>query len=244
MFGTVFTDIEVISLTKSDMINGIGKFVAETNREENDSLEWSNYNDRGVYIFQSNNNPNIAYRIYKEYADHDFSGYMDDEMIQKFTKVKDKIKLSKLPTALITMDGKIVGQEIAYFPNAVTLLEFSRKNRNINYQTKIYLDVLKILEELYHNGIIYLDCNPSNFLINFDNDELKVEIIDFDPIFIKYSNHNNTALTHMLHNYRSMIDCLNHNFEIKDIVGSVSITEDFDSTIFELDKISKKLCLR
>ena len=44
-------------------------------------------NLKDLIIYQSKNNPKIAYRIYKEFAEYKFNGYNDDILIENLQKI-------------------------------------------------------------------------------------------------------------------------------------------------------------
>ena len=94
--GTYFDKVKEVAFKKGELIGNLGTFVAETKREKSIWQEEENYSD-GVYIYQSLNDPHIAYRIYKCFADYGYNGENDDILIQKLLERQDAIKLSKFP---------------------------------------------------------------------------------------------------------------------------------------------------
>jgi serine/threonine protein kinase len=236
--GKHFDKVREIAFKKGELMGNLGKFVAETKHERNPFFKCSGNLNNGVYIYQDYNNPLIAYRIYKSFADYRFNGFMDDELIQKLMERKDKITFSKLPTGVVTLDGLIIGQEIPYFPFSVTLHDYFLKFNNIEI-LKIYKRVLEQLKELYNNGIIYTDIHPNNFMINLNDGN--IDVIDFDYFLIKIDSASLTDLKKMLLNFNRMINYLNNICGVDLTISQFKLTENFEDTFYELDKMSKRL---
>ena len=130
-----------------------------------------------VYIYQSNYDFHKALRIYKNPFDVDSA--QDVEMIQKLQERQDDVLLTKFPTGIVTLYGWVVGQEIPFFPNLPTLLEYSTTFEHNDELKQVFINIIRALHELERHGIFYRDVNAGNFLIYPRT--LKAEIIDFDP---------------------------------------------------------------
>lgn len=240
--GTYYDKVREIAYQKGELFGNLGVFVTETEYISNCIFDDTKNPTRGVYIYQSYSNPEIAYRIYKAFADCGFDGYEDDKLIQKLSERQKNINLSKFPTGVVTLSGKIIGQEIPYYANDITLFEFFNKYKNIN-PIKIYYAVLEILNELYYNGIIYLDTHPKNFMINLLNEYPSVDIIDFEYSRIIFDDDSEVYRKLLFCNYKIMVNKLNEMLGITDIVGKFSETQSFDDTYHQLSVMKKKLTM-
>jgi len=237
--GQTFNYVREIAYKKEELYGNLGKFVNETKYEYNCFFIDEN-NLSGVYIYQSYHNPNIAYRIYKEFAENNFNGYFDDILIEQLSERQKNVFLSKFPTGVVTLEGRIIGQEIPYFENSITLLEYSKmKNVNLN-PINLYIKILDILKELLDNGIVYLDIHPKNFMIDMKSLNKEVKIIDFDSTYVKFED-NKRLIRQQLYNYRKMIDFLNNRFNIIDEIGYFDEVDNFQDCFEQLDDMSKKL---
>lgn len=242
--GITFDNVREIAYKKGELVNNLGKFIAETEHEpslffgEDISLE------SGVYIYQTYNNPNVAYRIYKEFADFGFNGYGDDVLIQKLVDRQKNIFLSKFPTGVVTLDGKIIGQEIPYYHSSILLLECTIDNFNNNNPINVYKKVLEILKELSDNGITYLDVHSKNFMLDLSSTNEKIDIIDFDSQYIVFDDNNSRVMKQLFANYRKMINSLNERYGIFDTVNSFLEVSSFDDAFEQLEEMNKKLIRR
>lgn len=235
--GEKFELIKKIAYKKGQLIGNLGKFVNETKRGYSDFFHAADSCAEGVYIYQTYRNPNVAYRIYKEFADNGFNGYQDDKLIERLLERKNRITLAQFPTGVITLDGKIIGQEIPYFPEAMTIYDYSKSTEDKN-PIKIYTQIVNILKELYDNGILYLDNHGRNFMINKDR---KIEIIDFEDGQVKIDDYCKDYKRRLFTNYQIMIQTLNTNFGINEQVGDVLLTDCFEELYEQIDDMSKKL---
>lgn len=231
--GVYFSHVREIAYKKGELIGNLGVLVAETGYEKDDFIGNYGMTLEGSYIYQTYNNPNIAYKIYKEFADYGFNGYKDDVLIQKLQSVKSNIDLTKFPTGVVTLDGRIIGQEIPYYDNAITLLDYVKK-ASVDNRINAYIKILKILQELFKNGILYLDIHPKNFMVNADNDN--INLIDFDSDFICFDTDDKHMMDNIFKNFMMMIeyleDDMNMNFNLDYI-------ETFDDGIEKIMKLKK-----
>lgn len=234
--GQTFDNVREIAFKKDELFGNLGKFVAESNHEVSDFVYDLYESHFGVYIYQTYENPNIAYRIYKEFADYNFNGYNDDKLIQKLSERKKAILKTEFPTGVVTLDGRIIGQEIPFYQNSITILEYF-KNRTILNPFNLYIEILKVLYELFENGIIYLDIHPKNFMI--DPIGLKMNLIDFDFHYIKFDD--KTMLKRQLDNYKRMINYLNELLNIINITGDFVEASNYDDCFEQLNEMSKRL---
>lgn len=150
------------------------------------------------------------------------------EVLQMLEKVYsiNACKLSNIdfPIGYYKENDKIRGLIIPNYPFTVSLRHAVIHNNIDKYynhsedkrENVLYLlnDILKILENLYDNDIIYTDINPGNFV--FWQNEIK--IIDFDPKYIFYKE-NDFYFKMMLWNYRDLVCyvCKRCGINIQDI---------------------------
>lgn len=175
----------------SDLYGNIGSFVCSSKEPTSDGIE------NGVHIYLDKNNPKLARRIYADYMNYKYTAYNDDELVNLLEKRQKNILLTNFPTGIITIENKVIGQEIPYYGNSETLLfHFEQKNLT-KIPTEIYLEILKILRELLDNGILYKDVHSKNFLI--DKDSNVINLIDFDKFLMEFDDD-------IKYNYSTMIE--------------------------------------
>ena len=208
----------------NDSLSGIGKFFAETKKEKAMFFEDSDNNYEGVYIYQDKDNPNIGYRIYQEFANPGFNGYEDDKLVAKLQERQSIITKSKFPTGIITLNGKIVGQQIPLFLNHSEIHEYCKTNTD-KLPTASYKQVLDILKELYDNGIFYLDGHSKNFVV--DRNSGHVEIIDFEFDKIEFDTVISTSNWKIFSNLNGLINRCNENSRVSDILKQCKV-KSFD----------------
>lgn len=148
------------------------------------------------------------------------------KMLLKFYGVKANILSNiKFPIGYYKENNKIKGLIIPNYPHAVSL-RYVIINNNLDYYynhsedkreniLSLLKDILKILKDLYDNGIIYVDVNPGNFVF-YQNE---VKIIDFDPKFMFYEDSDYYYLKGMLLNYWDLVYyvCRNNGIEISNM---------------------------
>lgn len=184
--GIVYPNIREIAYNSNNLFGNLGTLVNETNREVMDYFKVSslNYDDSGVFIYQSNYDVNKALRVYKCFMDYRFNGDHDDELIFKLKSLQSKVKYTDFPTGVVTKNGFIIGQEIVYYPDYLTLYEI-KNDLYVNELIDVYRKCLIILNELKNAGIDYIDVHARNFLVN---ECLDVKLIDFEYDLVKFNN--------------------------------------------------------
>lgn len=233
--GQYFPNVREISFEKGQLCSNLGKLVAQTTKEKDDFFVPDDFDLMGVYIYQSKNNPKIAYRIYKEFAEYKFNGYNDDILIENLQKKQSKLPYIDFPTGVVTVDGRIIGQEITYYENYQTLFNFM-KNENIqNKITIIYEKIIFLLKELYNKGIIYTDNHAKNFLVDSN---LSIKLIDFEYSQVKFEDINKMYMNQSINNLRNMINLINQFIEIDYQMKNI---ENFDDALEQVDIIRKRL---
>lgn len=234
--GVYYPNVREVAFTSEKGFNGcLGKMIGET---KCDSQQLFLRSGDPVYVYQSKLDPKKAYRIYHEFASPGYDNCVDAEMIQKLQERQPYVIGTKFPTGVVTMDGRVIGQEVPFFEDYVTLLEFSKKKHSGLDVISIYIDVLKILKEMYQQDILYMDNHAGNFMINADH---HIEVIDFDSAYVKFQDYNHIHLENGLLNYRNMIMVLNTFFGIDDITGKFLKTNNFEDTFYQLDEMSQKV---
>ena len=230
-----YDKVKELAFKQKELMNNLGKFVNETNREANLFFDDQYSLENGVYIYQDYNNPNIAYRIYKEFAEYNFNGNKDELLIQELMQKQDKVKLTEFPFGVVTLDNRIIGQQIPYYPNHISLYEYFKANKDIDIYM-IYLQILDILNELYSNGILYFDSHAKNYLINGDT----INLIDFEYSLMSFDINNIRLKKYMLKNY---IKLINHLYQLysntkQDIFEE---TNSFGETYNQIKELTRKI---
>lgn len=237
--GIHYDRVREIAYRHGELAGNLGTFVAETKHENNMFFDSSHNLVNGVYIYQSYFDPLVAYRIYKSFADYGFNGYNDDRLVQILRERQENINLSKFPTGVVTLDGSIIGQEIPYFPNKITLYKLFLEHKKIS-PIKIYRAVLDVLNEMYDNGIIYLDNHPKNFMVD-PTDPASVDVIDFDETYVKFDDDSETLRRQLFDNYKVTVDGLNQICGIDSLVGKFESTSTFEDAYKQLGDMEKRL---
>ena len=231
--GDVFPDVREIAFLSGQLNGNLGKLVAESNKCSHNYFVDS---DIGVYIYKSNN-PSVGYRIYKCFADYGFNGYKDEVLVQNLLEHGKNIRSVSFPMGVVTLDGRVIGQEIPFFSCCCTLYDFINSNLNIN-PTIYYSMVLNSIKEMYDNGIIYSDLHSNNFMVYLC--KLGVEVIDFELSHIKFDDFSVSSRIDLLERYKRMIINLNsilgidYNFTFVDNFG------DMENQLYEMNKVLKK----
>ena len=234
--GEYLDRVREIAFQKDNLLYNLGKFITETKHESNYFFKEDFIaTGVGVYIYQSIDNPNIAYRIYKEFSDYGFNGYSDDKLIQLLQEKQEKIKLTEFPTGVVTLGGNIIGQEIPYYEKYITIFNYFQ-TYYVDNPFKVYIAMLEILKEMYDEQILYLDVHPKNFMISKDN--FNVKMIDFDENYIKFEQLKVYRET-LFSNIKNMIDCLNKICQFDDLVFLQ--TDNFDDCLYQVKQMKKRL---
>lgn len=241
IYGETFDNVSEIAYKSGELIGNLGRYVTETVPSTDNFFIKTDNLLSGVYIYQSDKEPNVAYRIYKEFADYGFNGYRDDKLISKLVTKQRDIQLAKFPEGVITLDGRIIGQKIPFFEDHITLLDYSLKEKKEQNPIKIYQQVLEIIKEMYKNGILYMDNHPGNFLLNEKTKDINVEIIDFEDNYIRFDDIDRGSKYMVLDNFKEMVNFLNTNFSIIEKAGEFKNIRSFDEGFNQLHDMSKKL---
>lgn len=208
--GNHYQNVREIAYIKDELFLNLGEFKNETLYIDS-NFSPTYFFKEGVYIYKSYYDNTKALRIYKNFADYGFNSTTDAGMIQKLQTRQKKILLTNFPTGVVTLNGKIIGQEMLYYDGYITLYEYCK---SISYQEKksLIIKVIKILIELESQGIFYKDIHLRNFLI--DSNSLKIELIDFDSYFISFDKDGIYAYKYMINNLNNMLKKLEPTLNI------------------------------
>lgn len=237
--GEYFDKVREVAYKKGELFGSLGTLVSESSKNLGYGNSFSG-EENGVLIYQSNDNPDIAYRIYKDYADCVYYDYDDYKVLQKLLERQSKVKLTKFPTGVVTLDGYVIGQEIPYYRNFITLEKYFELHKDLNLM-KIYRSILEILKEMYNNGIIYFDTHSGNFMIDSN---FKIAVIDFDKEYLKIDDFSDYYKKKFFDNFRYLINHCNDKAGISDKVPKFLLTDNFDDISFQIDTMEKVLTKR
>ena len=224
--GVYFPNVREIAYEQGKTYGSFGKLIGESGRKEFDDDMMD-----GVYTFRSYIDPTKVYRIYKDFVNPGFSNNGDAKFISELLNQGKNIKLSELPTGVITEGGRVIGQEVP-FVEGITLRQFSLENKNKILPTKIYIQILDIIKELYINKIYYLDIHERNFMIN---NEI-VKAIDFEKFFVRIGNVSISDKRLMFDYLKMMIEQLNKNFNIPDKIETIDGIDDAYEKVLKLEE--------
>lgn len=214
----------------SDLRNNIGKFVAESKPEDSSNFE---INEDGVFLFRSLYDKKKGLRIYKDYNLYKYVHHDDYTIVSKLQEKQKNIKLSEFPTGILTIENKIIGQEIPLYDNSKTIFDYFKEGNMKKRPTQFYLEILKILKELFDNGIMYRDVHARNFLV--ENITEIINIIDFESIFVSFDKLPYTYSA-LINNYKvGLINILNS-------ICGIEFSEDFKkaNTLEEVEEVILK----
>lgn len=223
--------------TKDSMRKNIGKYICETEREKGLFFSTSAALNEGVYIYQTNYLRSRALRIFKDWAIYypkiarQYVYRKDPQLIQELKSREKNIKLTEFPTGIVTLEDYIIGQEIPFYEQTKTLFEIS-KEKKVNDILQYYLDMIRILNELVQNGIIYTDCHAKNFVVNYVNNI--VNLIDFEPHQVFIDENKNK--------YKDMMLKIKQTINIINGMKNISFEVHKEDTLEELEEsiLSKK----
>lgn len=215
--------IKEIAVTRDDLMK-IGKPFAETQKEESVFFKKSGVELDGVFIFKDKLNPNVGYRIYQEFNDYGFNGYGDDKLVAKLQEKQPLIKKSTFPTGIITLNDKIIGQEILLYLNHSEVHKYVQDNID-KLPTDCYIQILDILKEMYDNEIAYLDGHSKNFVV--DRNSGHVEIIDFEWGRMAFDSMIKSSNWTIFNHLNALINRCNENSKVNDVLAKSNV-QTFD----------------
>ena len=200
----------------------LGNIIAETTHKYSG---WSTESE-GSYIFQSKDNPYVGYKVYKNYKLLKNDLYKDNVLLENLLSRKDKIQMTKFPEKILTINNRVIGQEIPFYPNSLTLYDYFGQYDNIN--------ILSV-----YRGIIYLDTHYKNFMINPLT--MQLNIIDFDYNYIIFDEKTKEYKKQILYSFVQMLNKLNKLIFSNNLELKFHITDNFHQLFDEIDLKSKQL---
>lgn len=227
-----YPNIREIAYEQGKTFGSFGTLIGESGRKDYSGEDIID----GVYVFRSYIDPTKVYRIYKDFIYPDFNNVDDAKFISNLLNQGKAVKLSDLPTGVITEGGRVIGQEVP-FVEGITLRDFSRSDHKDILPTKIYIQMLDIIKELYINKIYYLDIHERNFMINNGI----VKLIDFEKFFIRINDITIGDRRLMFDYLKMTIEELNKNFNIPDKIGTI---DGFDDAYEKVLRLEQKLINR
>lgn len=210
-----------------------GKFYTE-NKKYDDSLNFSDIDEsNGVYIYKSFYDDKKALRIYRDFINYQCTCHNDEKLVSELQKRQKNIKLTEFPTGIVTMENKVIGQEIPLYENHIDILDYFEDKSLVKSPTSYYIEILKILKELYNNGIIYSDVHGRNFLVSRIEDTIK--LIDFESDRIAFDQDMKYKYTNMINNLKAMLYNLNsfYNIDFKDNFKKAKTLEEIEECVRE-----------
>ena len=223
--GKEFKNITNVCLSGDYPFMEFGKFVHESKDNLATSLADSGFNELGgVYIYMSGYNSKIALRVYKDMFDYKFTHYRDDELVSKLQNVQKKVKLTDFPTGIISIEGHVIGQEIPYYHDAVSITEAIIDKKLKDNPIEYYKKILDILIELKQNGVEYIDVHGKNFM--YLEKEDKIKLIDFDDKYLTFDCPY--GYKNMIQNLKKFIKNMNglNNIKTPKILENTETLED------------------
>lgn len=219
-----------------DFRKSIGESICTSHREDCSGF---NLDEEGAYIYRSKYDFTKALKIYKDINFYKYTAHSDYKFISRLQQKQPNIKLTKFPNGILTIEDYVIGQEIPFYDNSETLHDHFISGNLKKRPTQVYLDILKILKELYKEGIIYTDVHRRNFMINKITEI--VNIIDFDDTFINFDNLK-FSYTAMLNNLKScivsglnLISDSELSYELDDNFTSANSLEEIEQIILKAD---------
>lgn len=213
---------------KEDMATNLGKYVAETDYKENMFLSSSWNLTNGIYLYQSYFDPKIALRIYRDFASYKYVHHDDAKLIKELLERGKNVLLTDFPMGVITIEDYVVGQAIPFYEDYDTLAKVVINKKDELSIMKYYLEIMKILKELYNNSIIYADVRSRNFMINRVNNLVK--LIDFESQYISFDDR---LYKEMIKNIKITINEINDYLNIKFKIDKEDSLDNIEETLLE-----------
>lgn len=213
---------------KEDMATSLGKYVAETDYKDNMFLSSSWNLTNGIYLYQSYFDSKIALRIYRDFASYKYVHHDDAKLIKELLERGKNVLLTDFPMGVITIEDYVVGQAIPFYEDYDTLAKVVINKKDELSIMKYYLEIMKILKELYNNSIIYADVRSRNFMINRVNNLVK--LIDFESQYISFDDR---LYKEMIKNIKITINEINDYLNIKFKIDKEDSLDNIEETLLE-----------
>lgn len=173
----------------------------------------------GVYLYKTHYNPSVALRLYKDFITPEYTGHLDHRVVSKLQEKQKLVTLTDFPTGIVTIRDNVVGQEIPYYEDYDTIYRFFHNRKLTKLPTHYYIEILKILKELYSADIVYSDIHTKNLLVNRINETIK--LIDFEYSLVGFDDKKKYLYMPMIYNLKSFLLRLSAIYDIE-------FDEDFD----------------
>lgn len=206
----------------SDLDKILGKII-DNSKEENKSIDIYGLDD-GTYLNQSKLDDKKALKIYKNFNMYKYTNYNDHILVDKLQQKQDSVKLTEFPTGIITIENKIIGQEIPYYDNHKTIKAEIEEIKDIKKLLLYYKQIIDIIEELLKNNIYYADLNTGNFLVK--NDIIK--LIDFELGFINFDGNYKYIINNLINLLKSLKKNLTIDFNFSNNSTIEEIREEIN----------------
>ena len=131
-----------------------------------------------------------VYKVYKQALDYikgsgiyNLELEYEKERLEFIVGHKDKIKLSRMPDAILSVGGKPVGVKIQYYDNCITLQEYLEQNPDIDMD-EVKARLHAIVGEMIEHNIVPTDPNLKNFMVRFIDGEPEIVMVDVDDMYV------------------------------------------------------------
>lgn len=210
------------------------------NESRNNKLGYSDDEYHGIYLYKSNYDENKALRIYKDFMHYKYVGYTDERIVSELQKRQKFVHLTEFPTGIVTIENSVIGQEIPYYEQYETIRYMFENNKYKNHPTNYYIQILKILKELFKVGITYQDIHSNNFLFRILDEDIK--LIDFEPYQVRFDEGKNCHYNFMIDNLKFMLNLLNgfSGLEFNSNFEKTQTLEEVEESILENQRILMK----
>lgn len=223
-----YPNVRNVVIEGDTLYGKLGKFIAQSGQYAD------SYTESGMLLYQAgSDDPDKAYRISKDYNSIVCNLTREPEFLSKLQDVQPKVLLSEFPMGVLTFQNRVIGQEIPYYGNYVTIHEYFVNNR-IENPYPMFRTVLDILTELYDNGIIYTDVHNHNFMVSTDGKET-VKPIDFEDGFVLFSPKDKYYEKVLRTNYLHAINLLHKECGLEEVYGPFEPAESFNEIYKQLN---------
>lgn len=216
-----------------DLQGNVGKLTAVSHEESDDTAF---IKPSSVYIYKSKYDPKKALRIYDDYGHYKYTYHADDKFISNLQSRQSKVKLTEFPTGIVSVENIIIGQEIPYYDNCYNILEMFKSKTYKKIPTKYYIEMLKIIKEMYYAGVLYKDIHEGNFLV--DKQTEQIHLIDFDDMHTWFDYEKGAAYEAMVGHFKYLVNKLNkiENIEFLENFSKTKTLEEVEESLLENQK--------
>lgn len=217
---------------REDLCDKLGYLVAETKREGSYFFDSENALMDGVYIYKTYYDSTKALRIYKDCTNFPYICHDDVKLLVKLQEKQKDIKLTEFPTGIVTLQDKIIGQEIPLYEDYQSLHDSISTLSSIKQLIIYYKKMLDILIELEQNVMIYTDLHFKNFMVK-DND---IKLIDFESNSINL-DYTQSTYERMIDLLKDRINYLNEKLNIKFNIEANNLSDIQEEILIKSKKL-------